>query len=595
MKIAYANVRSLNTSFNLVETACLRQKIKVLGLSEIWHPNNALKESVKQSWHWIATERNGDRGGGAALMISKNCKIFERKEMKRDGLEAVWSNIYTDQGSFVIGSVYIPPNDSKGLKELFKVVDELREKTMPIILIGDFNAHHQYWHGENANKLGNELFEYLSDKDLSVMNTEQPTRKDKIIDLTIVSNVVAGKISNWRVQQEVYLNTDHNLVTFEYGNSTEEGTWERLDFRNADWTKWEIRCEEQIESWLEERRLANDIDDDYKSFVEQLKLVAEECIPKKKVCKHSKGWWNDELNELAKEVRKARKMFAKRSDEANERKVQDSLESFRRAESGAKDDYLEEMVNLMDPRKPGQFWRVVNNERKVKGKSVVQPIVRDDGTLAVSHEEIFEEMKKRYGKESLDVKENEPAWYESVEKEAVDKNIDERLKIKERKYADNCSHENSDIRIEEVERAIEALSGYSAPNPEEQIFNVMLKKGGEAVAKGLHYIFQKSWSLAVLPRAFTQDAKVMLPNPGKKDYNTVRSYRPITLESVIGKVMERVITHRLVWKLEVEQGVAVTQNAYRRQKSCVQAVLRVANIFFVRSENQERTLSISGD
>ena len=101
-------------------------------------------------------------------------------------------------------------------------------------------------------------------------------------------------------------------------------------------------------------------------------------------------------------------------------------------------------------------------------------------------------------------------------------NSDERLKIKEKHYADNCSHDNSDLRIEEVERAIEALSGYSAPNPEEQIFNIMLKKGGEAVAKGLHYIFQKSWSLAVLPGAFIQDAKVMLPKPGKTDYNTVR-------------------------------------------------------------------------
>ena len=78
----------------------------------------------------------------------------------------------------------------------------------------------------------------------------------------------------------------------------------------------------------------------------------------------------------------------------------------------------------------------------MKVESVVQPIARDDGTLAVSDEEIFEEMKKRYGKESLDVKENEPAWYESVEEEAVDKNIDKRLKIKERKYADNCSHKN---------------------------------------------------------------------------------------------------------------------------------------------------------
>ena len=59
----------------------------------------------------------------------------------------------------------------------------------------------------------------------------------------------------------------------------------------------------------------------------------------------------------------------------------------------------------------------------------------------------------------------------------------------------------------------------------------------------------KSWSLGVLPQAFKLDPKIMLPKPGKSNYNTVRSYRPITLESVIGKIMERVINKRLVWKL----------------------------------------------
>ena len=75
-------------------------------------------------------------------------------------------------------------------------MDYLKQNTLPTILVGDFNAHHPYWYGDNANKLGNELFEYLSDKDPSVMNTAQPTRKDKIIDLTIVSKAVAGKVSN---------------------------------------------------------------------------------------------------------------------------------------------------------------------------------------------------------------------------------------------------------------------------------------------------------------------------------------------------------------------------------------------------------------
>ena len=57
------------------------------------------------------------------------------------------------------------------------------------------------------------------------------------------------------------------------------------------------------------------------------------------------------------------------------------------------------------------------------------------------------------------------------------------------------------------------------------------------------------------------------------------SYRPITLESVVGKVMERAINKRLVWKLEVEEGVAKTQFAFRKQKSkqcwgCVTQYLR---------------------
>ena len=85
-------------------------------------------------------------------------------------------------------------------------------------------------------------------------------------------------------------------------------------------------------------------------------------------------------------------------------------------------------------------------------------------------------MKKIFGKESLDVKEKDPDWYLSVEQEAKNKNESEQVKIKERNYSVTCSNENSGLTIIEVEAAIDTLSGYSAPNPEEQVFNIMLKK-----------------------------------------------------------------------------------------------------------------------
>ena len=96
----------------------------------------------------------------------------------------------------------------------------------------------------------------------------------------------------------------------------------------------------------------------------------------------------------------------------------------------------------------------------------------------------------------------------------------------------------------------------------------------------------------MLPEVFKQDVKVMLPKLGKTKYNAVRSYRPITLESFVEKVMERLIMRRLVWKLDVEGGVAVTQNAYRRQKSSLQSVLRVANSLFAKAKRENTVITV---
>ena len=81
-----------------------------------------------------------------------------------------------------------------------------------------------------------------------------------------------------------------------------------------------------------------------------LKEIADECIPRKNVCKHSKGWWNAKLTALSKEAKRAKRRFAKRSDEANERQVKDSLEKFTKEEAEAKGNYLEDMVKTLDPR-----------------------------------------------------------------------------------------------------------------------------------------------------------------------------------------------------------------------------------------------------
>ena len=65
-------------------------------------------------------------------------------------------------------------------------------------------------------------------------------------------------------------------------------------------------------------------------------------------------------------------------------------------------------MKMMNSTNPQQFWSIINKGRKDITRSVVQPIKRQDGSYAVEDLEIVTEMKRHYGKESLDVKDKKP-------------------------------------------------------------------------------------------------------------------------------------------------------------------------------------------
>ena len=155
--------------------------------------------------------------------------------------------------------------------------------------------------------------------------------------------------------------------------------------------------------------------------------------------------WCSRLTELSKDYKKAKRLFSERKYEANKRMLVEILKMFKEEEASSKERYLEELVKLMDPRKPGEFWRIVNRVRKNSTKGVVQPIVREDGSVAITDEEIFQEMKLRYGKESLDVKTYDEEWYYEVEEEVKTRVEKEEAFIKEKDLGNECGYENSDI------------------------------------------------------------------------------------------------------------------------------------------------------
>ena len=68
------------------------------------------------------------------------------------------------------------------------------------------------------------------------------------------------------MQHEVYLNSDHRLISFEFGEENLIEVLERFDFKNTDWNKYEKECSEAVEEWFEGRRYDGKIDGDYDNF-----------------------------------------------------------------------------------------------------------------------------------------------------------------------------------------------------------------------------------------------------------------------------------------------------------------------------------------
>ena len=103
----------------------------------------------------------------------------------------------------------------------------------------------------------------------------------------------------------------------------------------------------------------------------------------------------------------------------------------------------------------------------------------------------------------------------------------------------------------------------------------MIKEGQQSVTPTLTMLFQKCWEQGIVPLTWKRDNRIYIPKPGKEDYHTEKSYRPLSLNSIVGKTYERIAAKRLVWYIESQIRIDWQQFAYRRLHNPNQALLCV--------------------
>ena len=143
-----------------------------------------------------------------------------------------------------------------------------------------------------------------------------------------------------------------------------------------------------------------------------------------------------------------------------------------------------------------------------------------------------------------------------------------------------------EMSLEEVEFAVKSLKNGKSCGPD-NVSAEHLKNGGPGVAVWMKRIFNTITTLEVIPPVFNHSIIVPVFKGKGRDPTNPESYRGISLTSVIGKCLEKVLLSRLLPVLKEHGFPHPSQTAYLKDRSCIDGV-------FVTNEVLTKLLT-SGD
>ena len=110
-----------------------------------------------------------------------------------------------------------------------------------------------------------------------------------------------------------------------------------------------------------------------------------------------------------------------------------------------------------------------------------------------------------------------------------------------------------------ISREIDRLIKTKSPGPDD-IFPSILKECREELVEPIAKIFRKSLDTRVIPRLWRQTNVV--PRFKKGDKAEISNYRPISLTSVVGKMLEAIIARAIRKHLDEHKVISHSQHGF---------------------------------
>ena len=229
----------------------------------------------------------------------------------------------------------------------------------------------------------------------------------------------------------------------------------------------------------------------------------------------------------------------------------------------------------LDPSTPKVFWKTAKYLTKQKTSSSI-PVLKDSDGQAVTDDAEKATLLNNYFTKCFNT--TVPGLNESYFN----------------RYHLDPSHCPVDILCSEEEVTDLLLSlNTSKANGPDGISATMLKSMAYSIAPGLTKLFNKSISSGKLPSTWKTSSIVPIPKSNEK--SSVTNYRPISLLSIISKLLERHIYWQIATHLEVYAPISLHQWGFQPKKSTTAALLDVYNTWALEIDKGNEVCAIFFD
>lgn len=563
----YANADSLPNKLDELKVRIQEseENLDIICITEVYPKNcrylPTKSELQLQGYEMFLNEGNSSRG--TAIYLSDKLKGTEVK-LETNFKESIWVNVkLTGADKLLIGCIYKSPNSDtnnlEALNELLVEVSNLKHVYTHLLILGDFNFPKIDWntHTAKGDKASEQFIESVRDGYL-YQHVDFTTRARIGVDPSVLDLIFTN---DENMIDDIQINSplghsDHSTLTFKYKCYSEptENKSTRWNYFKGDYDS----MERELDIKWDEILLGDDPDPLTQKFMEIFNEAKKKFIPKvksnitRKARKHNYMPLDEKVVRKIKKKHRCWQRFMETRDGTKHKEYAKMRNQVKGLVRKAKRE-MEKDIAKQAKTDPKKFWQYANAKRKTK--SGISDLKYKEG----DEEKIAEEDT---------TKANVLAdFFSSVFTIEPDGEAPTMNPI-----PTQYPCEDRDFNCEEITKLLLGLEPNKSQGPDE-IHPFTLKKLARVLNKPLEIIYNASLHAGRVPKTWKSGNITAIFKKGSK--SDPGNYRPVSLTSVICKLMEKLIRAEVVKHMEKNKLFSKKQFGFLKGRSTTLQLLKV--------------------